>query len=55
MLALTEAEIRAEAIPSHMHQGKNTTKHMIDRGKTPMIMVHLVQINGYTTLCLPIE
>ena len=55
MLVLNEAEIRAEAIPVHMYQGKTVTKHMKYRGEKPTVMAHADHINETATLCLPIE
>ena len=40
ILALKEAEIKAEAIPLHMYQGKTATKKLNDKGKTTTLMFH---------------
>ena len=55
MLALKEAEIKAEAIPVYMHQKHNAKNHMKDKSKTPTVMVHAVHINKTITLFLPTE
>ena len=55
MLALREAEIKAETIPVHMHHGNTETQQLKDNNKTPTVMVNLVHINKTTTLTLPTE
>ena len=45
VLALKEAEIKAEDIPVHMHQGKTSTQKLKDKDETPTVMVNAVQIN----------
>ena len=55
MLALNEAETRTEAIPVHMNQGHNVTKHMKYRCETPTLLVHVGNIDETTTLYIPTE
>ena len=55
MLALNEAETRTEAIPVHMNQGQNVTKHMKYRCETPTLLVHVGNIDETTTLYIPTE
>ena len=55
MLALKEAEIKAEAIPINMHQGKTAKKKIIDKGKKPTVIVHVGRVNETTTLCITTE
>ena len=55
MLALEEAEIKAEAIPINMHQGKTAKKKIIDKGKKPTVIVHVGRVNETTTLCITTE
>ena len=40
ILALKEAEIKAEAIPVHMHQVNTETQQLKDKYKSPTVMVH---------------
>ena len=53
MLAIKEAEINAEAVPVHMHQGNTETQQLKDNNETPTGMVHAGLINKTTTLPLP--
>ena len=55
MLALKEAEIKAEFIPVQMYQGHKETQKLKDNTETPTVMVHSGQINETTTLPLPTE
>ena len=55
MLAIKEAETKAEAIPVHMHQGQTSTKQIKDKYETPTVMVYAGQINKITTICLTTE
>ena len=55
MLALKEAEIKAESIPVHMYQGKTGTKQLKYKDETPIVMVQTGNINETTTLSLPTE
>ena len=55
MIALKEAEIKAEAIPVQMHKGHTETQHLRDNNNTPTVMVHTGQNNKTTTLPLPNE
>ena len=55
MLSLKEAEIRKEAIPVHMNQGKNTTKNINNKGETTIVMIHAGHINESEILRLPTE
>ena len=45
MLSIKEAQIKAEAIAVHMHQGNIETQHLKDNNETPKVMVHEGQIN----------
>ena len=45
MLALMEAETKAEAIPVHMQQGHTEKQQLKDNNETPTLMVHARQIN----------
>ena len=38
-----------------MNQGQTATKHTKDKSETPMVMVHVGQINKTTTIFLPPE
>ena len=53
MIALKEAEIKAEAIPVHMHQGHTVTQKLKYNNEVPTVMVHSGQIKKITTLPLP--
>ena len=55
MLALKEAEIKAESIPVHMHQGQTTTKELKDKGEVSTVKVNVGHINETKTLCIPTE
>ena len=55
MIALKEAEIKAEDIPGHMHQGQTVTQYMEYMGETPTVMVHSVKPNETTTQFIPTE
>ena len=55
MLALKGAEINAEAIPVHMHQGHTETKNLKDNNGAPTVLVHSGSINETTTLPLSTE
>ena len=53
VLALKEAEIKTEAIQSHIHQGKTSTKQRKDKVERSTVMLFSGQINETTTLYLP--
>ena len=53
MLALKEAEIKAEAIPVHIYQGQKATKQLKYKCKIPTVTAHALQIKKTTTLCIP--
>ena len=53
MLALKEAEIKAEDIPVQIDDGNTETPQMKYNNETPIVMVNEVQINKTTTLPLP--
>ena len=55
VLALKEAEIKAEYIRVHMYQVHAETKHLKDNNETSIVMVHARNINKTTTLPLPTE
>ena len=55
MLTLKEAEINAEALRVHMHQGQKATQQHKYNNETPTVVVHAVHINENTTLCIPTE
>ena len=55
MLAIKEAEIKAEAIPLHMHQRHTETQQMKYNNETPILMLHAEYINKTTTPPLPTE
>ena len=55
MLSQKEAEIKAEAIPVHMHQGHTETQHLKYNKEESIVMVHAVHINKTTPLPLPTE
>ena len=55
MLALNEAEIKAEATPVHMNHEKTATIVLKNKGEISIGMVHARQINKTTTLILPTE
>ena len=55
MLALKEEEIKAEAIPVHMHQGHTETYQLKYNNETPTVMVRTGKINKNTKLPLPTE
>ena len=40
MLAIKEAETKAEAIPVHMHQGQTATQQLEEKDETTAMMVH---------------
>ena len=44
MLTLQKSEIKAEAIPVHMHQWHIETQQLKDNNETPTVMVHAGQI-----------
>ena len=52
MLAIEEAEIRAEDIRLHTKKGKNAAMHLEDKSETTTVMVHAGKINETTALCL---
>ena len=53
MLAQKEAEIKSEDIPIYMHQGYTETKQPKYKIQTLTVMMHAVQIDETTTLCIP--
>ena len=53
MLALKEAEIKAESILLYMHQGHIEIQNLKDNNETPTFMVHNKHIRKTTTLPLP--
>ena len=53
MLGLKETEIKAEAIPVHMHHKHTVTKQLKNKGEITTGTVHAGQINKTTTLTLP--
>ena len=55
MIALKKAEIRAESIPVHMHQGHTETQNLKYNNETPAVMVYSGYINKTTTLTLQKE
>ena len=55
MLELKEVEIKAEAIPVHMHHRLTETQHLKYNKEESIVMVHAVHINKTTTLPLPTE
>ena len=55
ILSLKEEEIKAEAIPVHMHHRHTETQHMKDNNEATTLMLHAGQINKTTTLTLPNE
>ena len=55
MIALKEAEIKADNIPVHMHQGYTETKQLKDNNEIPTVMVHARHINKTTTIPIPTE
>ena len=55
MLALKEAEKKAEYIPVHMHQENKEKQQLKYKDKIPTLMVHTGQINENIKLCIPTE
>ena len=53
MIAIKEAEIKAEDIPVHMYQGQKVTQQLKDKNVTTTVMVHTGYINETTKLCIP--
>ena len=44
ILALKEAEIKAEAIPVHMHHGQTATNQLKYKSEITTVMMHAVKI-----------
>ena len=55
ILALNEAEIRAEDRPEHTNQVQTATKHLKDTGEKNTVMVNSGHINKTTTLFITKE
>ena len=55
MISLKNAEMKAEAIPVHMHHKQTATKQQKYKDETTTVMVHTGQINKTTTLLLLTE
>ena len=55
MIALKEAEIKAEAIPVQIHQENTETQQLKYKNETPTRTVNAGKINSTTTPPLPTE
>ena len=50
LLALKEAEIKAKAIPVHMHQGHIETQQLKYNNETSTVLVHVVHIKNHNII-----